>query len=68
MKTVSCVFGTGVLAYDKEPVFKSEMLVWNGRYYLIGTEHKEFTADKMQDEDDACRRRTGTERSRHPHG
>ena len=51
MKTANCVFGTGVLAYDKEPVFKSDMLVWNDRYYLIGTGHKEFTADKMQDED-----------------
>jgi plasmid segregation protein ParM len=51
MKTANCVFGTGVLAYDKEPVFKSDMLVWNSRYYLIGTGHKEFTADKMQDED-----------------
>lgn len=51
MKTANCVFGTGVLAYDKEPVFKSDMLVWDGRYYLIGTGHKEFTADKMKDED-----------------
>ena len=51
MKTANCVFGTGVLAYDKEPAFKSDMLVRNGKYYLIGTGHKEFTADKMQDED-----------------
>ena len=51
MKTANCVFGTGVLGYDKEPIFKSDMLEWNGRYYLIGTGHKEFTADKMRDED-----------------
>ena len=51
MKTANCVFGTGVLAYDKEPVFKSDMLVWNGRYYLIGEGHKEFAPDKIKDED-----------------
>ena len=51
MKTANCCFPTGVAAYDKEPVFKDNMLVWNGRYYLIGVEHKEFKAEKMLDED-----------------
>lgn len=51
MKTANCCFPTGVAAYDKEPVFKDNMLVWNGRYYLIGIEHKEFKAEKMLDED-----------------
>ena len=27
------------------------LLVWNNKYYLIGAEHKEFSADKMLDED-----------------
>lgn len=47
MKTANCCFPTGVAAYDKEPVFKDNMLVWNGRYYLIGIEHKEFKAEKI---------------------
>ena len=38
-------------AYDKEPTFKSNLLVYDNKYYLIGEEHKEFAADKMQDMD-----------------
>lgn len=51
MKTANCCFPTGVAAYDKEPVFKDNMLVWNERYYLIGVEHKAFMPEKMRDED-----------------
>lgn len=51
IKTASCCFKSGVEAYDKEPTFKENMLVYNGKYYLIGEEHKEFTSDKMADMD-----------------
>jgi len=51
IKTANCCFSTGILASDKEPIFKENMLVWNDRYYLIGEGHKEFSADKMLDED-----------------
>ncbi len=51
IKTAHAVFKTGVTAYDKEPTFKSNMLVYDGRYYIIGDEHKEFTAEKMNDQD-----------------
>ena len=51
IKTANCCFPTGVTAYDKEPTFKENLLTWNGRYYLIGEEHKEFTAEKMKDDD-----------------
>ena len=51
MKTANCCFQTGVTVYDKEPIFKDNLLVWNNKYYLIGAEHKEFSADKMLDED-----------------
>lgn len=51
IKTTHCCFKTGVAAYDKEPTFKSNLLVYEGRFYLIGEEHKEFTADKMLDSD-----------------
>ena len=45
MKTANCCFRTGVTVYDKEPIFKDNLLVWNNKYYLIGAEHKEFSAD-----------------------
>lgn len=51
IKTAHAVFKTGVTAYDKEPTFKSNMLVYQDRYYIIGDEHKEFTAEKMNDQD-----------------
>ena len=51
IKTAHCCFRTGVAAYDKEPTFKSNLLIYNGKYYTVGEEHKEFTADKMADGD-----------------
>ena len=51
IKTAHAVFKTGVTAYDKEPTFKTNMLVYKDRYYIIGDEHKEFAAEKMQDQD-----------------
>ena len=46
IKTANCCFSTGVTACEKEPTFKENLLVWNGKYYLIGEEHKEFTVEK----------------------
>jgi len=51
IKTAHAVFRTGVTAYNKEPTFKSDLLIYEGRYYIIGDEHKEFTAEKMNDPD-----------------
>ena len=51
MKTVNTCFKTGVVAYDSEPTFKNNLLVYGGRYFKIGEGHKEFIADKIQDED-----------------
>lgn len=51
IKTANCCFGTGIITSDKEPVFKENLLVWNDKNYLIGEGHKEFSADKMLDED-----------------
>lgn len=50
-KTRNFCFRSGVAAYDKEPTFKENMLVYNNRYYLVGEEHKEFLPDKMADND-----------------
>ena len=51
MKTTNCCFPTGVVKSDTEPTFVSDLLVWNGTYYSIGVGHKEFKADKFNDED-----------------
>ncbi|MCD8156110.1 MAG: ParM/StbA family protein [Clostridiales bacterium] len=51
IKTANCCFKSGVTAYDKEPTFKSNLLVYEGTYYIIGEEHKEFISDKMTDSD-----------------
>lgn len=51
MKTANCCFPTGLIAYDREPLFTKELLVYNGKYYLIGEEHKEYISDKSLDED-----------------
>lgn len=51
IKTAHTCFKSGVAAYDKEPTFKNNMLIYNDRYYIIGEEHKEFISDKMLDDD-----------------
>ena len=51
MKTATRCFSSGVARYDKEPIFQNNLLVYNGMYYQIGEEHKEFCAEKTQDED-----------------
>lgn len=51
IKTAHCCFKTGVAAYDKEPTFKGNLLVYGGKYYIIGEEHKEFASDKIADND-----------------
>ena len=51
MKTAHTCFKTGVTAHEKEPTFKNNLLVYEGRYYTIGEEHKEFVPDKSQDQD-----------------
>ena len=51
IKTANCCFPAGLTSHDTEPVFKDDLLVYGERYHLIGTGHKEFTADKTGDED-----------------
>ena len=40
IKTAHHCFKTGVTAYGKEPTFKSNMLIYKDKYYIIGEEHK----------------------------
>ena len=51
MKTANCCFPTGITAYEHEPLFTANMLIYNGRYYLISEGHKEFAPDKIKDGD-----------------
>ena len=51
MKSAHFCFKTGVSSYDKEPTFKSNLLIYGGRYYIVGEEHKEFASEKMMDND-----------------
>lgn len=51
IKTANTCFRTGVTKYEKEPTFQNNLLVYEGMYYQIGEEHKEFLAEKMMDED-----------------
>ena len=51
IKTANRCFRTGLAVYDSEPLFTKDMLVYNGRYYLVGEGHKEFVAGKDNDDD-----------------
>lgn len=51
IKTANCCFPTGVIESDTEPTFTHDLLVWSGKYYSIGAGHKEFIADKFEDDD-----------------
>lgn len=51
IKTANCCFPASVSAYDKEPVFKENLLAFESKFYLIGEGHKEFLADKTKDLD-----------------
>ena len=51
MKTAHCCFQSGVTVHEKEPTFKRNLLIYEGRYYTIGDEHKSFMPDKASDED-----------------
>lgn len=51
IKTAHCCFKTGIAFYEKEPTFKSNLLVYKNKFYIIGEGHKEFISDKMTDGD-----------------
>ena len=51
MKTANHCFPTGIDGYDSEPLFTKDMLIYDGRYYLIGEGHKEFVGEKSRDDD-----------------
>ena len=51
MKTRHTVFKSGVKCYSSEPPIASEVLAYDGKYYVIGENHKVFIANKNEDDD-----------------
>ena len=51
IKTANTVTPTGITKLDAAPTFTKNTLFFEGSYYLIGEGHKEYLADKWQDED-----------------
>jgi len=51
MKTAACSFPTGLTVYQERPYFTENLLIYNDRFYIIGSGHKEFTSQKVMDED-----------------
>ena len=51
IKTAHACFQAGVTRHSNEPTFKNGLMFYEGTYYTIGEEHKEFLADKMNDQD-----------------
>ena len=47
LKTANGIFAASVTAYDQEPTMPHDMLVFDGKYYIIGTGHREFTPNKV---------------------
>ena len=51
IKTANTVTPTGITRLDAAPTFTKNTLFFEGSYYQIGEGHKEYHADKWQDED-----------------
>ena len=51
MKTANSSFTTGLTAYKEKPFFTENLLIYNNCFYIIGSGHKEFTSQKVIDED-----------------
>ena len=51
LKTASGIFPASVLTFDHERVHTQDLLVYNGKYHVIGSGHREFTPDKVSNPD-----------------
>ncbi len=51
IKTANTVTPTGITKLDAAPTFTKNTLFFAGSYYQIGEGHKEYLADKWQDDD-----------------
>ena len=48
LKTASGIFPASVLTFDHEPVHAQDLLIYNGKYHVIGSGHREFTPGQGQ--------------------
>lgn len=51
MKTRHMVFKSGVKVFDNEPAIAGSILEYQGKYYVIGENHKVFIHSKDEDDD-----------------
>ena len=51
IKSRHVVFRTGVRAYDTEPSMAADALYYDGKFYVVGEDHKGFVNDKSRDND-----------------
>ena len=51
IKTANCCFEAGLLKFENDPPITRNMLIYEGKKYLIGEGHKEFIPEKGIDED-----------------
>lgn len=51
LKTASGIFPASVLTFDHEPAYAQNLLVYDGKYHVIGSGHREFTPDKVSNPD-----------------
>ena len=51
IKTSHFCFKSGVTAYDTEPPFQSNLLIYHDHLYIIGEDRMEFSADKTWNDD-----------------
>ena len=51
LKTASGIFPASVLTFDHEPIHAQDLLVYDGKYHVIGSGHREFTPDKVSNPD-----------------
>lgn len=51
LKTASGIFPASVLTLNHEPVHAQDLLVYDGKYHVIGSGYREFTPDKVSNPD-----------------
>lgn len=51
IKTANTVFSNGFVERDTEPVMSTDYLYYGGKYYVLDQGHKNYTKDKVVDND-----------------
>ena len=51
LKTASGIFPASVLTLNHEPAYAQDLLIYEGKYHVIGSGHREFTPDKVSGPD-----------------